>query len=78
MLHQLIHWTSARRLFLISPREDGLWLARESEGRAEGVFRRREDAIRYAVLEGGKENAILLMPKGEEPERGRGKRPAFA
>ena len=40
---------------------------RESEGRAEGVFRRREDAIRYARLEGGRQNAVLLMAGSGEP-----------
>lgn len=67
MLPRSIHWTSVRRLFLVSPCEGGLWRARESEGRAEGVFRRREDAIRFARLEGGRQNAILLAPAAAKP-----------
>jgi hypothetical protein len=58
-----VHWSSTQRLFLVAPLASGLWLARESEGRAEGLFRRREDAVRYARLEGGRSNAVLLMAR---------------
>lgn len=51
-----------RRYFVVCPALGGLWLARESHGFVEGVFRRRKDALRFALCEGGTDNIVCLSP----------------
>jgi len=50
----------ATRLFLVCPSADGLWIAREANGLAEGLFRSRKDAVRFALIEGGHDNVVCF------------------
>lgn len=64
----------ASHLFLVGRSKGGFWVARDLDGRSEGVFRDRKEAIRYALLEGGHANAVLLSPSAVEPSFGMGQR----
>ena len=55
------------RLFLVCPSTDGQWLARDVHGLAEGIFRTRKDAVRFALAEGGHDNVVCFSPEPETP-----------
>lgn len=59
-------------LFLVGRSRQGNWVARDLEGRSEGIFRSQKEAVRFALFEGGHPNAVLLAPAGVEPSFGRG------
>lgn len=61
-------------LFLVGPSKGGFWVARDLEGTAEGIFRDKKDAVRFAMREGGHDNAVMLSPSPVEPSFGRGVR----
>jgi hypothetical protein len=56
---------AAARLFLVCPSTDGLWIAREAHGVAEGLFRSRKDAVRFALVEGGHANIVRFSTSPE-------------
>ncbi|WP_252511316.1 hypothetical protein [Phreatobacter aquaticus] len=49
---------ASARFFVVCPSAGGLWIARESQGLAEGVFRTRQEAVRFALAEGGRDNVV--------------------
>lgn len=57
---------SASHPVLIGRSQAGLWIARDLDGRSEGIFRDRKAAIRFALSEGGHANAAMLSPDGIE------------
>ncbi len=59
-------------LFVVGPSSHGLWTARDLDGSAEGVFRTRKDAIRFALAEGGHDNVVTLSAEPIEPSFMRG------
>jgi len=59
-------------LFLVGQSRHGYWVARDLEGRSEGIFRNQKDAVRFALSEGGHLNAVLISPNGVEPSYGTG------
>jgi hypothetical protein len=61
-------------LFLVGRSTAGFWVARDLEGRSEGVFRDKKDAVRFALFEGGHANAVMLSPNAVEPSFGMGVR----
>jgi hypothetical protein len=61
-------------LFLVGQCKGGFWVARDLEGTAEGVFREKKEALRFAMREGGHDNAVMLSPSLVEPNFGRGVR----
>ncbi|HEY5798364.1 MAG TPA: hypothetical protein VIU82_25460 [Bosea sp. (in: a-proteobacteria)] len=61
---------SASHLFLVGRSQAGFWVARDLEGQAEGIFRDKKAAIRFALFEGGHANAVMLSPGGVEPSFG--------
>ncbi|QCI65741.1 RAG2 PHD domain containing protein [Phreatobacter stygius] len=62
----------APHLFIVGPCSHGLWTARDLDGSAEGVFRTRKDAIRFALVEGGHDNVVTLSTEPIEPSFMRG------
>ena len=44
-------------LFLVGQSKRGFWVARDLEGRSEGIFRDQKEAMRFALYEGGHANA---------------------
>lgn len=62
---------SACHLFLVGRSQAGFWVARDLDGRSEGIFRDRKTAIRFAMSEGGHANAVMLSPDDVEPSFGR-------
>jgi hypothetical protein len=63
------------KFFIVCPSEDGLWIARETHGLAEGLFLQRRDAVRFAMSEGGTENMVCLSDTAACPSwRDRGQR----
>lgn len=58
---------AAARLFLVCPSTGGLWLARETGGLAEGLFRTRRDAVRFALAEGGHDNIVCFSADPATP-----------
>jgi hypothetical protein len=65
---------TAGHLFLVGRWREGFWVARDLEGSAEGIFRDKKEAIRFAMSEGGHPNAVMLSPNAVEPSFGRGVR----
>lgn len=65
---------SASHLFLVGQSKGGFWVARDLEGRSEGIFRDKKEAIRFALFEGGHPNAVMLSPNAVEPSFGMGVR----
>jgi hypothetical protein len=65
---------STSHLFLVGQSKAGFWVARDLEGRSEGIFRDRKEAIRFALFEGGHPNAVMLSPNAVEPSFGMGVR----
>ena len=61
-------------LFLVGRSTAGFWVARDLEGRTEGIFRDKKDAVRFALFEGGHANAVMLSPNAVEPSFGMGVR----
>lgn len=61
-------------LFLVGRSAAGFWVARDLEGRSEGIFRDKKDAVRFALFEGGHANAVMLSPNAVEPSFGMGVR----
>jgi hypothetical protein len=61
-------------LFLVGQSKAGFWVARDLEGKSEGVFRDKKDAVRFALFEGGHPNAVMLSPGAVEPSFGMGVR----
>lgn len=59
-------------LFLVGQSKHGFWVARDLEGRSEGIFREKKDALRFAMFEGGHPNAVMLSPSAVEPSYGMG------
>ena len=59
-------------LFLVGQSTRGFWVARDLEGRSEGIFRDQKEAMRFALYEGGHANAVLLSPAPVEPSFGTG------
>ncbi|WP_332699875.1 hypothetical protein [Bosea sp. (in: a-proteobacteria)] len=59
-------------LFLVGQSKRGFWVARDLEGRSEGIFRDQKEAMRFALFEGGHANAVLLSPAPVEPSFGTG------
>ncbi len=47
-------------MFIVCPSDDGLWIARETHGLAEGLFTQRRYAVRFAMSEGGTANMVCL------------------
>lgn len=64
--------TGESHLFLVGQSSHGLWVARDLEGRSEGIFRNQKEAVRFALAEGGHPNAVLISPNGVEPSYGMG------
>lgn len=62
----------APHLFIVGPCAHGLWAARDLDGSAEGVFRTRKAAIRFALVEGGHDNVVTLSSEPVEPSFMRG------
>lgn len=65
---------AASHLFLVGRSKNGFWVARDLEGRSEGIFREKKDAVRFALFEGGHPNAVMLSPNAVEPSFGMGVR----
>ncbi len=65
---------TASHLFLVGRSKGGFWVARDLEGRSEGIFRDKKDAVRFALFEGGHANAVMLSPNAVEPSFGMGVR----
>ncbi|SFI33089.1 hypothetical protein SAMN05216304_102287 [Bosea sp. OK403] len=65
---------TASHLFLVGRSTAGFWVARDLEGRSEGIFRDKKDAVRFALFEGGHPNAVMLSPNAVEPSFGMGVR----
>ena len=61
-------------LFLVGRSTAGFWVARDLEGRSEGIFRDKKEAVRFALFEGGHPNAVMLSPNTVEPSFGMGVR----
>jgi hypothetical protein len=61
---------NASHLFIVGQSKGGFWVARDLEGRSEGVFRDKKEAIRFALFEGGHPNAVMLSPSAVEPSFG--------
>lgn len=55
------------RLFHVCPSTGGLWLARESDGSCEGIFRERREAVKFALAEGQGEAVILFSAEAAAP-----------
>ena len=64
----------ASHLFLVGRSQAGFWVARDLEGQAEGIFRDKQAAIRFALFEGGHANAVMLTPDDVEPRFGKAPR----
>jgi hypothetical protein len=60
-------------LFIVGPSSQGLWTARDLDGSAEGIFRTRKDAIRFALAEGGHDNVVTVSTDPVEPSFLRGR-----
>ncbi|PTM42039.1 hypothetical protein [Bosea sp. 124] len=59
-------------LFLVGRSQGGFWVARDLEGQAEGIFRDKKTAMRFALFEGGHANVVMLSPNAVEPSFGKG------
>ena len=64
----------ASHLFLVGRSRAGFWIARDLEGVAEGIFRDKKAAMRFALFEGGHANVVMLSPDAVEPSFGKGVR----
>ena len=53
--------TGESHLFLVGRSSHGFWVARDLEGRSEGIFRNQKEAVRFALSEGGHANAVLQL-----------------
>lgn len=64
--------TGESHLFLVGQSSHGFWVARDLEGRSEGIFRNQKEAVRFALSEGVHPNAVLISPNEVEPSYGMG------
>ena len=55
------------RLFVVGPAAGGLWIARDCHGLAEGVFRTRQAAVRFAHAEGGSDSVVWFSATSLRP-----------
>ena len=62
-----IHFTPVidrHRTFEVAEDEHGLWILHERHGLAEGVFRTRRDAVRFALFETGNPDSVVVISGG--------------
>ena len=52
------------RQFTVSQNARGQWVAREGAGLIEGVFRSQRDAVRFALYEIGRPEAVAVVAGG--------------
>jgi hypothetical protein len=71
MSHPL-HFTPVvdrHRTFEVADNEQGLWIVHELHGLAEGVFRTRRDAVRFALFETGNPDSVVVISGGHIGQR---------
>lgn len=52
----------AAALFFVGMDADGRWIARDNRGLLGGIFQDRAAAIKFALFESGRKQAVLLVP----------------
>ena len=57
------------RQFVVSQNPRGKWVARETRGMIEGVFRDQRDAVRFALYETGDPKSVVVISGGPEQAR---------
>jgi hypothetical protein len=57
------------RQFVVAQNARGRWVARETTGMIEGVFREQRDAVRFALYETGDPRSVVVISGGSASAR---------
>lgn len=63
-LHKHLRNTPDRRFFQIGRDAAGNWVASEQNGRSRGLFRGRDEAVRFALSQNGNRRNNVLIVEG--------------
>jgi hypothetical protein len=61
---RFIPLTDPHRQFVVAQNARGKWVARETHGMIEGVFREQRDAVRFALYETGDPRSVVVISGG--------------